>query len=369
MRKAIFIIAAFLVALLGLAAIIFRFSYRGIVDSEYYLEYPAELEQTSSGKTSFTNLQTGSSLKKKYTKSLCCRNCQCDPARYVSVYEDRKEGVYWIAEYEMGIGAASCFWYGPFYSSYFKRLSFAGEDKQSKFVTVLQNQSLTVKEKKISEPVSLYELDISSVDRVSQVDEDDKDDFDCEWEDYEDGQICFSDADKKDTYIKKKKVDEHFIQIEIVVDNKLQYERKVGIDIGNVVEAVRWIEGNFVVDLQGYDSIIRCSSRGEVCGDGTILAEDYFSTIIVNGGDRLAKREYREAFSPKEIDGKLAFFFSGNESTFIYFNNDSWELPYTEIVHYGCCWEKEYDVVSNGEAIDFFAKKDDGWYNVRIVAN
>jgi hypothetical protein len=100
-----------------------KLSYRFIVDSGNYKKYqsPTILQPYQTHSYEFINPITGNELKEQYEKSFCCKKCQCDPAKYISVLSDNKENVYWVHEYELGPGSDLSNWYGPFNANIFNR--------------------------------------------------------------------------------------------------------------------------------------------------------------------------------------------------------------------------------------------------------
>jgi hypothetical protein len=89
-------------------------------------------------------------------------------------------------------------------------------------------------------------------------------------------------------------------------------------------------------------------------GDGTI--------------DLVETTRYDAAFAPNEIQGKLIHFAyddSANRQALLVFDGEE-IAEYDSVFNQFCCWDgPPIQVFCNGEVIDFFAKKDGGWYHVQ----
>ncbi len=84
--------------------------------------------------------------------------------------------------------------------------------------------------------------------------------------------------------------------------------------------------------------------------------------------DVLRETGYDEAFAPNEIRGRLAYF-AHNPSAdrmVLVFNGQEVGPGYIDVFNQYCCWDgPDVQVHGNGEIIDFFAYREEGWYHVQ----
>lgn len=106
------------------------------------------------------------------------------------------------------------------------------------------------------------------------------------------------------------------------------------------------------------------------------ISNDYKS-ILVDGYDIQAKKSDTSILvAPNKLNGGLSYFAKNSDGTwFINFNESKYELPYdtihTEDNRYTCIsYEGEpTGIIGNDRRIEFFAKKGDNWYHVKVLGS
>ncbi len=85
--------------------------------------------------------------------------------------------------------------------------------------------------------------------------------------------------------------------------------------------------------------------------------------------DVLQATKYDAVFYPCELEGKLAYFAHISQSQnkdILIFDGQEVGYAYDEIFNQYCCWDgPPIQIASNGEVVDFFAERDNGWYHVQ----
>jgi hypothetical protein len=258
------------------------------------------------------------------------------------------------------------------------------EPENSDYDIVIQNSNITIQERKIGDSESLYDIDLSDISRIKQPSLEDKERFDCNWKGKEVENYVIKEsyceifneppgnAEVNDNWIYYEileiKKDVNTSDYKVLIDGTVVSENELKILIGAPIQAAKFIDRKFVVDFQTNEERIHCTERGDVCGDGTVISKGYYSSIWINGEDVITDTEYTEAFYPAEINGKLLYFLQKDSGVSLNYDGDPIELPYNSIPHYGCCEDSLYNIVYEDGIIDFFGRKDDGWYHVQVLS-
>ena len=75
---------------------------------------------------------------------------------------------------------------------------------------------------------------------------------------------------------------------------------------------------------------------------------------------------YSTAFAPNEVQGKLAYLARKDGKWFLVFDGREVGERYDEVFNRCCCWDgPDLRPACNGEVIDFFAVRENGWYHVQ----
>ncbi|MBN1373801.1 hypothetical protein JW962_00495 [Candidatus Dojkabacteria bacterium] len=111
--KITIITGAFIVICLSVGAFLWvtNWKYERIILKGDYLSFPTEIGLVP---IDDRNPITNDPIVIIKTISLYCEACQCDPAGYVDICLDKESNIFWIKEYELGLGTAQVSYYGPF---------------------------------------------------------------------------------------------------------------------------------------------------------------------------------------------------------------------------------------------------------------
>ncbi len=75
---------------------------------------------------------------------------------------------------------------------------------------------------------------------------------------------------------------------------------------------------------------------------------------------------YSTAFAPNEVQGKLACLARKDGKWFLVFDGREVGERYDEVFNRCCCWDgPDLRPACNGEVVDFFAVRENGWYHVQ----
>lgn len=95
------------------------------------------------------------------------------------------------------------------------------------------------------------------------------------------------------------------------------------------------------------------------------------SSILLTEGneaiDILKTTDFDSVSLPSELNGELSYFATKDSSgLFLVVGGKRVGEDYKSILNPCCCWDgPPMKLASNGEVIDFFAEKDDGWYHIQ----
>lgn len=145
-------------------------------------------------------------------------------------------------------------------------------------------------------------------------------------------------------------VNKGYRDYEIFMDDKLFLKKEIGICFDTNVNFVGIIDDKFIFSFEN-------------CKDDKL--ENREETILIDDVDALNNLEYKSAFYPFELNKKLFYFLSKKDELAFNYGNEIIKTSYKGVFR-GCCMAARLNPHTNGEVVDFFGLKDDGWYHVQI---
>lgn len=232
------------------------------------------------------------------------------------------------------------------------------------YTEIYQENNIQILERKVLDigDHGLYDIDLSNVDRIQDTDIDISENFECEWDKVNESQMDNT-CRINNSWVSESYSSDFSYSYKIYVDKELKINEELKKVIGTPIQAIKYINNQLVVDYQTDLEIIPANEQTKA-----IQTNGYYSSVWIDGKDVLDSTDFLEAYSPHDINGKLAYFVSTEKEQALIFDHELINLPYSRIPHYGCCEESQYNITSNDNIIDFFGLKDDGWYHVQIRA-
>lgn len=101
-------------------------------------------------------------------------------------------------------------------------------------------------------------------------------------------------------------------------------------------------------------------------------SENLVHSILLTNGDTvidlLKTTSFHAVFAPNDIRGQLIYFakvYTPEVRTSLIFEGSS-VTEYDSVFNQKCCWDgPSIQIIGNGQIIDFFARRKDGWYHVQ----